>query len=1534
MNSTDVSYVITHPRVVFVYEICDRAHKGLVKVSDALVAKSIVDQGDEYLKKWIKEEYLLKKSYTKDWDPTKVNILGCINRAYKIVRNNKTDTKLVTAQDIYDMLDSSTIAKRCLHRDEDVWYETDWATVLKAADAIEAEKDTIPGKIGTPVKKKIIFRPEQADAIKYTVDSFKKVSKETNAEKKKGKNFLWNAKMRFGKTLSGLEVAKKCGFKSILIVTHRPVVDKGWSEDFDKIFEKNSGYVYATRMEDDDTEKSASNHITNITLKQFENQEQKISDDKERLVLFVSMQYLRLAKSVGGKEKKEDPLRKAILEYDWELVMIDEAHEGTESAMGKEVLKKLKKPYTCILSLSGTPFNLLDQYESGQIYTWDYVMEQRAKAEWEDKNYGDPNPYLVLPHLNIYTFNLDPNAKANVKSDEVFRFHEFFRTWTGNPKEDGKDAPSDRKIGVFVHEEMVKDFLLKLVTQDENSLYPFSRPEFCDKFRHTFWVVPGVASAAALEKLMKSIPLYKQNFEIVNVAGDGSEEDEKGEALKKVQDAIANKERTITLSCGKLTTGVSVPEWTAVFCLKGSEHTPASTYMQTIFRVQTHAVLDKEQKAECYVFDFAPDRTLTAIAETSKMAVVAAKTNGGAKNDSRLKESQQEEEEHLSAFLKLCPVVCMEGAEMRLYKACELFEKLKDVYIERAVRSGYADNSIYNVETLLNLTPEQERLLGDVKGLLGSMPNMYKPSEIEINGQDITALKGAEDVQYVYYLSDSPEVPASPTISKDLFDNGAPMPVEEEWLSIEPEVSEDMPYCYLAYIEKRDGAWKEEYTVGNKPFRRYEKPDPDKEKEKERRNKENQEKRNRISVLRGVAIRIPLLVYGAEIEKDEDITIDSFTQIVDQPSWDEYMPNGFTKEIFEKLKDCFDRSIFTGAATRIRNMVREADALDIEDRINKISQIFSYFHNPDKETVLTPWRVVNMHMADTLGGYCFLDDNYSGPNLVEYNNEWIRRPRLTDPNGVAKEIFGDYNTRILEINSKTGLYPLYVAYSVFKMVKQREFEKIGLTPARIADRQQFNDAEWDQQIKDDLMIWDDVLRDNIFVVCRTEMAVSITKRTLAGFRAVHGTKERSFMNVKCYTEDLPVELLQRKGVLKPEEAAQYLSGVKTCDMIDVLRVKPELFKAKVVKGNDFWHVYNSIPTNKNEEINNMKFNAIVGNPPYQGVSSAQLYPHFYLASIELGKNVSLIFPTGWQKPCSKRAKGLAKLNTPEVKNDSQIVSIHNIHNAFPGVQGAGEVNLIYWREGYDNELGGEQWVQIDDNAPEITTLLCDMEDVVKPSEIIKLDECVKKISSVALVASSRSPYGLNTDAFENMTKHGKPNIVDVEPIHADDIKIYGKYQRQDAIRYVRSSYPLKEPNEFSNIHKWKVFVPYAWGNMDEKSGNLGGAYGDIIIGHPNEVCTQTYITVGSYDTEKEARYLAKFIMTRFTRALLYVHKNGRTSAQNNWISIPLQDFNEEWWNEPIEKLEIRLFDKYSVPQEVRNFVLTRIQKKSEENIIG
>lgn len=1544
-------YTITQSRLLYVLSINDRKHQGLLKIGEVFVDNEIADS---------KNSQELGKAVRAVLDARPYMQGVSYHIEYVECTTYDQDSKCYKADDVYRTLRAMDIPSKTLGKykdpttgqteDADIWFA---CTIFDIQDVINKIKQGKGAGHGA-----IKFRPEQEKAIHDTVEYFQKEFKDPN----KGKHYLWNAKMRFGKTLSGLEVAKRCGYRSTLIITHRPVVDKGWHDDFAKIFRtpealadyhsKGLEPAYGRRMMDDDDSQGDFYTLT-----------KEVDAGKKILVFFVSMQYLRLSQFVGGKERNFDPLKRAIMEYDWDFVMVDEAHEGIDAAAGVRVMNKLKKDNTRILSLSGTPFNLLDKYEGSEIYTWDYVMEQRAKLFWDEHHYGDPNPYADLPRMQILTFTLPKMLRDQaIQNNEIFKFHEFFRVYTEEDKLQLQKLIDNEpnvikkaeyqaelakvKIDKFVHEKAINRFLDKLVEESDTSLYPFSTDDFREHFRHTFWLLPGVKEAAALEQLLRKHEVFSEMFHIINAAGDGNIEDKNGSALADVLDNIrgnakkniTKKDYTITLSCGKLTTGVSVPEWTAVLCMKGSENTPAANYMQTIFRVQTHAVLEGRQKSDCYVFDFAPDRALTAVAETAKMAVYA-QTEKGKK---QMKLTQKKEEEHLAAFIKLCPVLSMDEGEMgKHFSASQIFEKLSNVYIERAVRSGYADNSLYNPDQLMNLSPEQEKALGDVHDLLGSMPNAWKPEKININKNGLGD-SDAEQIKYIYYLSESETLPPRPSMAAELDENGQPTTEDEGWNDEMNAPAEIFPYLFVSHSQLLNGEWSSfSNPVLWKKWENKEKDDKTDE-AKKKRDEENKEKRARMSVLRGVAIRIPLLVYGAEIndEAGEEITIDNFDseEIVDQASWEEFMPKGFTKQTFNILKDCFDGSIFTGAAKRIRQMVKEADNLNTEDRIAKIATIFSYFHNPDKETVLTPWRVVNMHMSDTVGGWCFWDEDFVAPYTEE--NQYGENVNAARPvgvtvdennqphftNEVTKDIFGDYNARILEINSKTGLYPLYMAYSLFKGTKEPNYRKVHLTGER---GKSLNAEQYYHQAGDDFEIWKDVLQDNIFVVCRTKMAVSITKRTLAGFR------KDIRMNIRCYEHDVPVTDLVSAGVLKAadehvtkEGKTYFFNGHESleCDMINVLRAKPELFQNDIVRGNDFWHVYNSIPKSENEDINNMKFKAIVGNPPYQieGESTRKtpIYNLFYDTAFELSSLVTFITPGRFlfkagQTPMEWMEKMLSDTHFKVVDY------FQKSSDVFPTVDIKGGVAIGL--RNANKEFGA---IGFFSDYPELKSIMAKVfanpsfqfgqfASLVSSQGIYRFSEkALSEFPRIYEVQGKGTASKITSNAFENLTEI----FVNTEKeCKGEGVQIIGRIKGSRETKWVNASY--LQPCEYLNYYN--VLVPEANG-----TGAIGEVLSTPVIGVPVIGHTDTFLSIGKFADAQEASACLNYVKTKFARCLLGTLKATQHNPRDTWANVPLQNFtaiSDIDWNQSIADIDKQLYRKYKLDEDEIDFIEEKIK---------
>ena len=1051
-------------KLIYVFSMPYETHKGMLKVGEATLKTDIMPNE------------LVPNCHTLN-QAAKARIDSYTKTASMSYKLEYTELALKTEfgysftfkdKDVHKVLMNSGVHKvQPNGATGEEWFATDIETVKAAIKSVKNGKSTLSSSdfVRETRQETIDFREEQINAIEKTLKTFKKDDE-----------MLWYAKMRFGKTLSALEVIRRSQYRRVIIATHRPVVDDGWSEDFKKIFfPGNSEHEYHYERKTKDSaytfdEKTDAENDLKI---------RKLDKDGTYFVYFASVQDLRGSKIVGGKFNKNN----AVFALDWDLIIIDEAHEGTQTELGDNVVKALKKDHTKVLALSGTPFNLLDKFGEDNVYTWDYVMEQKKKTEWDLTHQGDHNPYADLPKMHIFTYDLGEKLKKYVSDEydtKAFNFREFFRVWYKGPN-GNRELPKNAVEGKFVHENDVNAFLNLMVREDTDSGYPYSTQEYRDMFRHTLWMVPGVKEAQALSELLRNHPVFK-HFGIANVAGKGDryEEEHSGDALELVRDTIKNYDHSITLSCGKLTTGVTVKEWTAVLMLSGSYSTAAAQYMQTIFRVQSAGTIDGKQKTDCYVFDFAPDRTLKVLTETVHLSRKPGK-------------SQQKRREAMTEFLNYCPVIAISGSKTRTYSVESMMEQIKQIYAERAVNSGFEDESLYNDE-LLKLDEIDASKFNELKDIIGASKASKKKKDVVVNGQGLTD----EQVEHI----DDPEPPTPP---KDLT--------------------------------------KEE------------------QEERKKKKQAKEARKKAIDILRGVSIRMPLMIYGADVPIEEDIDINSFVDIIDDESWKEFMPTGVSKKIFTEFTKYYDRDVFIAAGKRIRRLAAAADRETPTRRVIQIAEIFRHFKNPDKETVLTPWRVVNMHMSETLGGWCFYNDKFEEDTQEKKHR--LEEPRFVDHGEVTEAVFAK-NSKILEINSKTGLYPLYVAYSFYKQRMD------GMS-----------DDDWTPE--ECQYFWNEVIRDNVYVICKTPMAKSITRRTLCGYS-----------DVKCN--------------------AHYFD-----DLVNMLKNKPEQFKKRVMKGS-YWK----------KDVKEMKFDAVVGNPPYQEETDATrkppIYNYFYDMAFELAPIATLVTP--------------------------------------------------------------------------------------------------------------------------------------------------------------------------------------------------------------------------------------------------------------------------------------------------------------------
>lgn len=1397
----DNPYIITETRILFVY----KRTKGKDLFEDEYKVGELftTDEDCIAMPTDAAKEFLARQSYGKGME-----VVYAVTAESDVVCEKTNDKMSISAQDVYDDLKRQGVKISAKHGDKDLWIAAGLDTIKNTVNRLKQLQKTDGNVV-------IRFRPEQQQAISQAEKQFRK-------DKDKPQSFLWNAKMRFGKTLCALEVARDEGYTRTLIVTHRPVVDEGWHDDFNKIFSdpsKNKNglrYEYASRMDDNKKEG-----------KDFYALVRGAEQGEFGMVYFVSMQFLRLSTEVGGEN--DDQLKRDILNYDWQYVIVDEAHEGTKTERGQNVLKTLKKDTTRILSLSGTPFNLLDDFKEGEIYTWDYVKEQEAKRDWDKDNYGDPNPYAVLPKINIFTFDLASQVKENNMLDENqdFKFSSFFRTWTHSVRHNlGRKLPSEEVVGRFIFEDEVKGFLNQLIDNTPDSIYPFAREEFRNEFRHTLWILPGVRECKAMKALLKHHPMF-QHFKVVNVAGDGIDELTE-EPLEEVKKNIRIKPYTITLSCGRLTTGVSVPEWTAVLYLKGSENTTAATYMQTIFRVQTHANLDGRPKRQCYVFDFAPNRALRVIADTARQMVLAGDTKDKSKKADNI--DHKEEKEAMARFLEFSNLKRFESGRFKAYEPRDVFVQLKQVYIERAVTSGYADNSIYDQNKLLQMNDGQFDVISWINKHVGATRR---------NGQKTTIDIG----------------------QKTDYQGG----------TAKPNDTDD------STTDNDTGKTKQE-----------------KSEEQKRHEEEMKRKRQAMAVLRSVAIRIPLLVYGAEIhDENRELSIDNFTTLVDDASWAEFMPAGFAKTQFDEIKNLFSEEVFLEAGKRIRALARAADDMDVEERIDRIATIFSYFRNPDKETVLTPWPVVNRQLSDTLGGWCFYDDTFKHHNMKEVDDgqggkamaETIM-PRFVDRGEVTKNVFG-YDSHVLEINSKSGLYPLYMAYSMYLQ---------AVKPA-------YNDNELLDTPSDDLVPWDQILDENIFVITRTPMAASITRRTLAGFR------KDVRMNVWCYKHKLTVGQLVKAKVLK-NDLTLNKDEIRDCDIVDVLRVNPQLFIDDVIN-TDFWKDKTGYKHNMSGS-KKLKFNAIVGNPPYQvmdgggaGYSAIPIYDKFVSVSNQINAQyITLIIPARWYAG----GKGLDVFRKEMLNNEhfKYLYDFPESREVFETADIAGGICYFLLDRSYQGLCN-----VVTNFHGSIETYARDLGKYDTFIRQGKAESIISKVSSLKeetmdKIVFSRKPFGLDNKFVGNNEKNNIFNIL-----------LFGS----TGISYIKS---IDVSQNAGLIDKYKVIASKAsaQGGRADKEGSRK-VIPIVRVLEPKSVCTESYLLLGAYNNQEESNNSMKYVKTKFFRFLLSLRVITQNISKDCFSFVPVQDVTNNGdidWTQSVADIDRQLYRKYGLSDEEVAFI--------------
>lgn len=1206
-----------------------------------------------------------------------------------------TDNSWFSDHDVHEVLERSGI-KRNEKLNGQEWFKTDVETGKKAIQAVKDGRKSITQVIDeTEAEYKITLRPEQAEAVKKTTKTFKKKDK-----------MLWNAKMRFGKTITTLQLVKEQNYQKVLIMTHRPIVDDSWFEDFKKMHMDQAGYSYGSK-------------------KKGETIENLVASDQP-FVYFASLQDLRGSSQAGGKagDKNEE-----VFDTKWDLVVIDEAHEGTQTDLAQNVLNLVVTDnYTKLLELSGTPFNILDQYEDDEVFVWDYVMEQQAKEKWTLEHPGEPNPYAGLPKVSMYTFEM--NKKFSdlqfMDSTKSFNFKEFFRV-----DDNGK----------FKYEAKVKQFLDNITSFSKDTAYPFSTREFRDNLRHTLWIMPGVKEANALEDLLKTHNVFGE-YDIINVVRDDKSDnvqDATQSDVDRVNQAITDDPtatKTITLTVRKMTTGVTIKPWTGVVFLSNTDS--AMQYLQAAFRAQTPYSSEKfGVKTNCYIFDFAPDRALKVMAESRRINTGVGKLNSKQQNES------------MGELMNFLPIIGEQGQGMKPFDVDSLITKLKRVYAEKAVRTGFDDDSLYS-DQLLMLDEADVTEFNNLKQITGTTKAEKKPAKIDVNHQ------GLDEEEY------------------------------EQALDAEKKPKRQRTPEEQAALDKYKELKKQRKTM--------------------------------ISILRSISIRIPLMIYGMEADLDEDISIQKFVRNVDDVSWQEFMPDKVTKKLFLKFSKYYDQEVFIEAGKIIRNRVKELDNLDPLERAQELAQIFGTFRNPDKETVLTPWRVVNMHLGKTIGGLSFYDDKYENSTADGLAAQhWIK----TD---YTDQIF-QRDKHILEINSKTGLYPLYGAMSMYYL----EYQKLN------------DETAGKFTFEDELMLMQRILRENIFVIAKTPMAAKITKRTLAGYR-------------DDWEQDLNIQYIE--NIVEDTKSG----------------VKEEADKIKGVFGN-------------------MKFDVVIGNPPYQEVvgkndsdngqkAVTNIFQYFQELADELSDKYSILIYPGkrWIHQSGKGLKnfGYKQINDPHLK---KIIYYSNANDVFKDVTIPDGISIVL--KSYGKNTQEFEYEYIENGNDYTSNIKSPGKDLIminpRDTDISNKLERTVQLNSFDFINNSsvlnRALFKIESDFAENnpnkvkLLTNSNKNSIDYDK----SIKLFTNDKSGKAGRatwFIADKDVITVNQDI--VNKWKVIVSSANAGGQKRSNQI-----EIIDNH--SAFGRSRIALKAFDTKKEAENFFKYATSNVIRFAFLLTDENLTS---------------------------------------------------------
>ena len=1263
------------------------------------------------------------------------------------------------------------------------------------------------------------LRPEQAQAVEETL-IYAAQNQTTNFdEPNENAKFLWNAKPRFGKTLSTYDFAGRFNAKNVLIVTNRPAIANSWFDDYEKFVD---GFYFISTADSLKERKTLSRDEFN-----------QIADLDKKQITFLSMQDLKGGKVFGGGYNKLE----WVAELNWDLVVIDEAHEGSTTSKADRAFEKIKRRFT--LWLSGTPFKILadNNFNENQIYNWSYLDEQKAKQA-EIEHGDEAGVHVNLPDLRLFTYKLSDavanriNEGAEIKDDNIdyaFDLNEFF---------------SANKSGKLIYEDDVKKILDALTT---NQKYPFSTPEMRDELKHTFWLVGNrVSSAKALERLLKNHPVFGQ-YEIILAAGDGKklyddgddndfEEEQKysnqnTKALDRVKEAIKNHDKTITLSVGQLTTGVTIPEWSAVLMLSDIK-SPAS-YMQAAFRAQNPHKFIKDgqlqRKKSAYVFDFAPTRVLTIFDEFANSLLAAAATGQA---------TTLERKANVAELLNFFPVISEDrDGKMIELDAEQVLTFPKSIKAQEIVKRGFISNLLFtNISNIFNIprevietlnkmpTENNKRARASTADTAVDNNKLRQDKEIVIN-ENKQAIFGAK-----VYRTDIEDAIShaldqnNPTAVVEQFNDMVMEPVyakyKEFYQAPDKEVEgikKQLTEKAKQIVEEYNGlsqAEKNPQDLANNLLNIVEQEAPAKmvvQKEEQRIEQEQKTEEDKVrDHLRAFARTIPSFIMASP--RPEELTIDNLTDDITDADFTNL--TSITKQEFTRLRDGFDYEE-SGEAKHFEGLfdkyIFNASIKEFEAKrkelanyfIDQKEDIFDYIPPQKTNQIFTPKNVVKMQV-----------------DLLEKENPGL---------------FNDPHTTFADLYMKSGLYITEIVKRLYK----------GLA----------------DQISDESQRIKHILENQVYGYAPTRIIYDIATNYIFGE----------------FSQDI---------------SRQNFKQLDTA----------EIFK-------------------KGQTID-MKFDVIIGNPPYQeetkDTSDKPIYNLFMEGAYKISNKVCYITPARFLFNAGKTPKKWNEkmLNDPHLK---VMYYQQNSAKVFDNTDIKGGVAITY--RDTSKHFGK---IGTFTHFEELNRVL----HKAIGNELHFVSELYFSTDSYKMSDKMHSDY---PDAINKLSKgHAKTlassvftsldSIFTDSPTSPNDLKILGVIKNKRVYKYIDKRYIEDHPN----LNKFKVMLPGSNG-----SGAIGEVLSTPLVGEPLVGHTQTFISFGAFDNRAEAENLLKYIKSKFARVMLGTLKITQSNKKDTWRNVPLQNFTANSdidWLRPIPEIDQQLYKKYDLTEQEIEFIEEKVKE--------